>query len=83
VTESDIEAKIRAQLVESAVTFEEMADSFDAAARNLRALVLLINADVDLEKIVPHLESGMKIYSQLPALKERLEAQAAKWNGNA
>lgn len=71
-------ADLKALMNDTTPLFEEMADSLDAVSRTLRALVLLHNANVDPEKMVPYLESGMRLFADLPEMGKRLEILLAK-----
>lgn len=75
------EASARALMADSAPVFEELADTFEASARALRAINILSSANAPLESMIPHMNTGILVFREFPRLSARLDALLTKVRG--
>lgn len=66
------ETKARAMIDDAAHIFEEMADSFEAMAKTMRAVVVLSGAKADVLTMLPHMTTAMKLYTDLAGMNDRV-----------
>lgn len=75
---TDPQARFDALLADGMPVFEELADSFDTAARAFRCAMLLMSVRADAEKIMPHTQTALAALRSIQALGPRLAAIVSK-----